>query len=174
MWIWSSVISQPWVDVASSDARHSVRKETYFILSYPKIPFQASGHRSQLMGWLLSAGCALSLVMLQHHTILSIATLPIENSSSLQGTSAVHPAWGYINISPKLIPDCFASSFPSPAAPFLTPSCTWVVIWGLSAGLHQNQVVHLHMRFDLDAGGLCRGMRVSGMFMLFLLSEYGG
>lgn len=90
------------------------------------------------MGWLLSAGCALSLVMLQHRTILSIATSPIENSSSLQGISAIHPAWGYINIHPKLIPDRFASSFPSLAAPFLAPSCTRVVIWGLSEGFHQN------------------------------------
>lgn len=136
------------------------KKLLYLIL--PQIPFPASGQRSQLTGCLLSVGCALWLVMgvcqplssamLQHRTILFIATSPIENSSSLQRTSAIHPAWRYTYL--KLIPDCFAASFPSSAVPFLTCSCTQAVSQGLSAGFHHSWVVLLQIRFGLDAGEL--------------------
>lgn len=104
-------------------------------LTLPQIPFPAPGQSRQLTGRPLSVGCALSLAtcvcwwlssaVLQHHAILSIATYPIENPSPLHGTPAVHPAWRYT--SPKVIPDRFASPYPSLAAPFLTPGCTWVV-----------------------------------------------
>lgn len=114
----------------SSDARQGIRKKTT-LSSLAQIPFPASEQRRQLMGYLLSVGCALWLVMCvcqphasaSHHPLYSHITyrkllIPSDDS-------AVHPAQRYTY--PRLIPDHFPSSFLSLAAPFLTPKCTQVV-----------------------------------------------